>query len=708
MKRKNTKKDFKKFSSKASGKRRSRERSIRELTRALEEVNMSASGVKFKDAYDRGRGARVSPRARRDEISAQGIYSSSKSGFGFVKVDGCERDIFIPEGRSLGAFDGDVVDIIYHTYERLGEEKTEGRVIKIVKYAKESYIGIAMLRHQSKRGKAKRHDMEFYPNDKRLNLVPIITDSMGAADGELVEVVIDRCDNPYVTPTCRVVRVFGDISTIGAHYEAILSTSGVPIDFTEEELREARLRANEPISLDGRLDLTGRVIFTIDGADAKDLDDAISVCELEGGRWLLGVHIADVSHYVREKTPLDRAVMARGTSVYFTDKVVPMLPPELSNGACSLNSGERKYALSADITLSPLGEIEELKLSPSVIVSRVRGVYSEVNEILSGNADDAITEKYACVLPELEKMHKLYLILKRKSEARGAIDFDAEEARVLLDERGYPIDIVKRERGVAERIIEQFMLTANEAVARELTEREIPCVYRVHAEPPEDKLESFVEYAHNLGFNTELISKGNVTPKALGALLRAAEERELIYPVSYAMLRSMSKAEYSKARSGHFGLGLSHYCHFTSPIRRLSDLAVHRIIHRVIFEGKSPKLYSAYAGRAAAAATDTEIRAVNAERSIESFYKTVYMSDFIDEEFDAKICSVTSFGLFVRLENTCEGLVPISTLDGEFFYDEKNITLRSYKKVYHLGEDVRVRLADADLREYKLSFLLES
>ncbi len=705
MKKRNTKKNLKSFSAAASKKRRARQRSLSELERALEAVNMSASGVKFKDALDRGRAGRQSVKAGRDEISAEGIYSASKSGFGFVSVEGCERDIFIPEEKSLGAFDGDTVEIIYHTYSRLGELRTEGRITRILKYGKESYIGIASARSRSSRGRGKAYDMEFYPNDKRLGMVPFISDSMGAADGELVEVVIDRNENPYITPTCRVIRVFGDVGSIGAHYESILSTTGITVDFTEDEKREAHERAKEPISTEGRTDLTDKIIFTIDGSDAKDLDDAVSVEELPSG-FLLGVHIADVSHYVREKTPLDRAIMARGTSVYFTDKVVPMLPPELSNGACSLNSGEKKYAVSAQIKLSSLGEIEGLSLSPSVIVSRVRGVYSEVNDLLSGDASSEIKEKYSGVLPEILKMKRLYEILRAKSDARGTIDFDAEEAKVILDDGGYPIEIVKRERGIAECIIEQFMLTANEAVARELTERGVPCVYRVHAAPPPDKLESFVGYMHNLGFDTSIISMDNVTPKSLSSLLSEAEERGVLYPVSYAMLRAMSKAEYSKTREGHFGLGLSHYCHFTSPIRRLADLATHRIIHKVVFEGKRPAAYTAYAGRAAAAATDAELRAVNAERGIENFYKAVYMSDFIGEVFEGRVCSVTSFGMFCRLENTCEGLIPLSNMSGGFVFDESNITLRSYDKIYHLGDDVRIRLEDVDMREYKLLFAL--
>ena len=336
-----------------------------------------------------------------------------------------------------------------------------------------------------------------------------------------------------------------------------------------------------PITDEGRVNHTRDVIFTIDGIGAKDLDDAVSLKKLRGGLWQLGVHIADVSHYVRERTHLDRAAMARGTSVYFTDKVVPMLPPALSNGACSLNPGEDKYAISAIINLSSNGEILSTKLEPSVIRSRVRGVYSEVNEIFEGSASSETLKKYKEVLPTLVRMKELYLILRHKSERRGALELDRAEAEIILSDNGVPTDIIKRERRDAERLIEQFMLCANEAVAGLLFEKQIPCVYRVHEAPPPEKLAEFITYAHNLGFDTSAISKEKSSPADFSALISRARERDIAAPVSYSMLRAMSKAKYSELKASHFGLGIDCYAHFTSPIRRLSDLATHRIIHKV-------------------------------------------------------------------------------------------------------------------------------
>ena len=425
-----------------------------------------------------------------------------------------------------------------------------------------------------------------------------------------------------------------------------------------------------------------------------------------GEGWRLYVHIADVASYVREKTPLDRAVMSRGTSVYFTDKVVPMLPPVLSNGVCSLNAGEDKYAVSAVITLDKNGEIIKTKILPSIINSRVRGVYSEVNKILENRADAATRVKYKPVLPLIKRMHELYTVLYKKAEKRGYLEMEVAESEILLDGEGNPVGIERRERGVAERMIEQFMLTANEAVARLLSEKEIPCVYRVHDEPPADKMEDFLLFVHNLGFDTSVISRDKVDTDTLSRLLGIAEQRGLLAPVSYTLLRSMAKAKYSEIRSPHFGLSLDYYCHFTSPIRRLSDLATHRIIHRVLLEGKRPDAYKSYAKRAAVAATDAELRALGAERRIESLYKTLYMSRFIGEEFDAVVCSITSFGMFAELENTCEGLIPISEMPGLFVYDEGNRNLRAGSMIYRLGDKIRVRLEETDMIRGKLRFSL--
>ena len=702
MKRNNSRKTFGKNSERNTHKRKSKELQKRELQKMLEGLGSVSYGAKIKISEDGGRSARTSLKSRRDEVSAEGVFSSSKSGFGFVTVEGEERDIFIPDGKTRGAVDGDRVLIVYHKYTSFtGESKTEGRVADIISYGRKTVIGtVEAERIPGHRKGGKRFIL--VPDDSKISIYPELVSIEGIRPGDKIEAKLLR-KNSYRLE-CEPLVNFGRSESKEANYSAILAECGIDVEFTKEEEAEAAFFASRPIELQDRVDYRNEIVFSIDGEGAKDLDDAVSLKRLRGGAYELGVHIADVSFYVAERSHLDRAAMARGTSVYFTDKVVPMLPKSLSNGACSLNSGEDKYTLSAIIKLSRNGEILESEIVPTVIRSSLRGVYSEVNAIFENRADEKILEKYKPIIPTLEKMRSLYLILKDKNEKRGALELDSPEAEILLDGDGVPYDIVKRERGDAEKLIEAFMLTANEAVARKLFDAKIPCVYRVHEPPSPDKLTDFLTYAHNMGFDTSYISKEKCEPSDFAKLLSAAEEKGVSFPLSYSMLRCMSKAKYSAERMDHFGLGLSKYCHFTSPIRRLSDLATHRIIHKVLLEGKRPELYSAYAKRAAAAASEAELRALAAERRIENLYKVIYMKERIGEEFEASVSSVTSFGLFCMPENTCEGLVPISELGASFVFDEKNLTIRSRNMTYRLGDSVRVRLEEVDIIRGKLRY----
>ncbi|MBO7196238.1 MAG: ribonuclease R [Clostridia bacterium] len=694
------KKDFSKFTKRNTHKRRSKEQAKSALMKALRDIGVDSDKVKVADIdldiYEK----RTSP--KRKNICDRGIFRSSKGSYGFVTLENVERDIFIPGDSIGGAIDGDFVEVVYHKYNNYdGDEKTEGRVTKVLQMGRRTVIGTLcedMRRH------GRRYLRVFYiePDDAKLSSAFPVRDLGGARIGEKVEALILRDGSS--SPACDIIRVFGAPEDMGANYQAILAECDIVTEFTDAELDQAESLAAEPISYDGREDLTGEVIFTIDGEGAKDLDDAVSLRRLPGGRWRLGVHIADVSYYVAERTPLDRCVMQRGTSVYFTDKVVPMLPPALSNGACSLNSGEDKYTLSAIIDLDSEGNIENLQLKSAIINSRVRGVYSEVNALLSGNATSEIKKKYKTVLPTLERMAELYSVLLEKSKQRGAIDFDADEAVIILSPDGTPTHIERRERGLSERIIEQFMLTANEAVASYLTRRGIPCVYRVHEAPPPEHFADFLSYLESLGFDVRELRKHEPTPRDLANVLEIAEQKGLLPAVSYTMLRSMAKAKYSESRPGHFGLGIEEYCHFTSPIRRLSDLATHRIIRRVLFENKRAELYTSYAKRAAAAATEGELRAISAERRIEDLYKVIFMSDRVGESFEGTVCSITSFGMFVTLDNTCEGLIPISTLPGVYTFDERNLTLRSRYHSYRIADRISVRLEEANVIRGKLRF----
>ena len=706
---KRTKKDFTKFTKRNTHKRRGKEAAKRELLRAVAETEVAYSGIVLKDTVDSGRRGRSSDKRRSDERIVRGIFSGSKSGFGFVTLEsGYDRDIFIPEDKTHGALDGDFVEIIYHVFtSREGIEKTEGRVTKIIEYGREFIIGTLTVSPAGNYGRKSGRIGGVYvflePDDPKIALRPRIKDTAGAKDGDKVVVKIIRDGFGGYSPEGYVSAVLGRAESMEANYAAVLAECEIPTEFTPDEISLATEMASMPLSDEGRERFDGSVIFTIDGEGAKDLDDAVSLRRLKDG-WQLGVHIADVSSYVPEKSALDRLVMSRGTSVYFTDKVVPMLPECLSNGACSLNAGEEKYTLSAIINLDREGNIVKTKVVPSIIKSRLRGVYSEVNKILGGTADSAIKAKYKDVTPTLVKMRELYLVLSKKAEARGYLDMSLDEAVILLDEGGAPVNIVKADRGIGERMIEQFMLTANEAVATLLNERGIPCVYRVHERPSDEKLESFVDYLKHAGISYTALLSDEASGKDFAAVLDEAEQKGIGAAVSRTMLRSMMKAKYSEVKTSHFGLGIDCYCHFTSPIRRLSDLATHRIIHKVLIDGKRPEGYASYAKRAARAASETELRALNAERRIENLYKVIYMKDKIGETFDATVSSVTSFGMFCELENTCEGLVPISEMPGLFIFNERDLTLRSGSLIYRLGDTVRVRLEEADIIRGKLRF----
>ena len=636
---------------------------------------------------------------------AEGIFSGTQSGYGFVKVAGEEEDIFIPAEKTYGAIDGDRVAIRYHKFRRDGGVRTEGTVTKIIEIGRTTVIGTVV--EEILWGRRRPGSSVFYvvPDDPHLNFEVVLTDPAGCKMGDKVEVSLNPRKSHMATITGTLLRNFGKASSREANYAVILLESGITVDFTEEELKQAEEMAALPISPAGRTDRRHEVIFTIDGADAKDLDDAISLSQTPEGNYLLGVHIANVSHYVREHTPLDEAVMARGTSVYFTDQVVPMLPPALSNGACSLNANEDKYALSALIELSPTGDILSTKVERSIIRSVVRGVYSEVNDLFQNGEASPFYDKYSVVYPTLLLMHQLYLILAKKGKARGAMDLEQEEAVILLNENGFPTDILPRERGDGEKLIEQFMLAANEGVATLLFSRSLPCVYRVHEAPQPEKLADFATFAHNLGFDTSYITKKDPTGCDFSRLLDDAKEKGVGSALSYNLLRAMAKAHYSEVCHPHFGLGIERYCHFTSPIRRLSDLATHRMIEAVLLDGEPKGKYYAYAQRAAQAASETELKALTAERRIEALYKTLYLSKHLGEVFLATISSVTKFGVFATLDNTCEGLIPLLDLPGAWTFDEGTLSLRSSRgERLTISQRITVSVEEADVTRGKVRF----
>ena len=658
-----------------------------------------------------------------------GTFRANAKGFGFLTPDTryaylYEEDLFIGSDSTGGAMNGDTV-MVRITERRQSDRRSyrhgngrndrdaknaEASVIRIIQRAMTHVIGTLYAEPPHTRKGAPRYYIEP-DNMKITNTVNIpAKDLAGAAVGDKVEAEIIKYPKPdYPDALGRISYIFGDTLSRHANYEVILRENRIRSEFSPEVIGEAERESAKPLSPDGRLDLRDKIIFTIDSAEAKDLDDAISLEKTDDG-WLLGVHIADVSEYVKEGSALDTEAFLRGTSVYFADKVVPMLPKALSNGSCSLNGGEDRYALSALIHLDQKGNITSCECRESLIHSKVRGVYAELNDILAKGEASAYYEKYRILFPEVyPEMVRLYEILDQKNRAKGALELETAEPKFVLDEEGYPIDIIKRERGLSECMIEQFMLCANEAVASWLYHMHMPCVYRVHEEPPADKIQTFSEFAYNLNLDIKPLKSKQLRPIHMQTIMNEAKERGLDSILSTVMLRSLSKAKYSRTQGIHFGLATEFYCHFTSPIRRYPDLSVHRIVKMVLrgqMHEANAKRMEAFAEKSAVQSTECEIRAMTAERAIEDLYKVLYMQSHIGEEYEGVISSVTSFGFFVELDNTCEGLVPIQSLDGYFVFQEKSLSLSCGLQQYKLGQHVRVSIEKADVITRKIDMAL--
>lgn len=638
----------------------------------------------------------------------RGVFSASSHGkFGFVSSD--EGEFFVPPQFRCGVMNGDKV--IAQRISPKSRYYGKGNEVEIVAVSERGITEFtAEFEGFSNKG---RLFGEVRPDSDKLNFVAtIVGNSVMAKTGDKVVCKITKYPLFDGDRICvKVIECLGKHTSKEANYRAILREHSIPSFFDDIILKEAEDASNEPISAQGRVDLRDKCIFTIDSESAKDLDDAISIEKTDTG-FILGVHIADVSHYVREGSLLDNEAISRGTSVYFTDKVVPMLPSALSNGACSLNGGVDRYALSAFITLDTQGNIKDTKLCNSIINSKARGVYSELNDIISNGEKSEFYAKYRHIVGDFDKMLELYRILKDKSERSGAMDLESDEAEIILDENGHPIEIVKRERGESEKLIEQFMLCANRAVAEFLFKHGLPCVYRVHENPDPDKIRAFSIFASNLGIDTSSIRDvENITPLALATVLENAREKGKADVISSVLLRSLMKAKYLHEPKGHFGLATKLYCHFTSPIRRYPDLTVHRIVKKYLedcVDKSSISKLSALAERSAKRSSENELRALYAEREIDELYKAVYMGDFIGEEMDATISSVTSFGFFAKCDNLCEGLVPLNSLGAPFYFDEASLTLSSGRRTFALGQRVKIRVVDSDVVTRRVTFSLVS
>ncbi len=620
--------------------------------------------------------------------------------FAELLEDGSE--VFVLGSRLMGAMSGDRV-LLKITDSRRGD-LPDGEVQKILEENRQPFSGV--LRELP--------EGNFVLPDELGNIaLRVFGGTEGAVDGDKVLAQISRRGDNHRDHQVCVLKSFGTADLAAGCCAAILEARGVSAEFPAAVLDEARNIAHRGITdreMDRRTDLRSEVIFTIDGADSKDLDDAISLHKYDGF-YELGVHIADVSHYVRQGSLLDEEAFARGTSIYYADQVIPMLPKELSNGICSLNPGEDRLAFSAILTLDASGKLVDYDFRKTMIRSRVKGVYGEVNRLLNGEEDPALQEKYRAVLPMLPLMRELKDILRKNRRDRGAPDIDSVESKLILDENGRIQDVRPRERGEAEIIIEEFMLTANEAAARLAKQLELPFVYRIHEHPDPERIASLREALQNLGLSAAVL-RDQVAPGALAAVLEQAKGLACAPVINQMVLRSMAKAKYSENPVGHYGLVLADYAHFTSPIRRYPDLAIHRILSGLV-RGESAKTlqkqFGKFAVRAAAHSSEMELEAMQIERDCEDCYKAEYMRSRIGQVFEGMISSVTSFGMYVELPNTVEGLVRMEDLpDGEYFFDG----IMELKDIhtgrrFRIGDQVRVKCVGADVNAGHVDFVLE-
>ena len=625
------------------------------------------------------------------------LVSLSKN-FGFARPDNGGDDIFIHGSALQGALVGDKIivgDI------RKDDRGPSGRVRRIVEHKPAQTTGTVSITDEG---------IELIPDNAiRYNLRMRERDLNGAKNGDKVMASLEqdyRGDWAYAS----VKKVFGSGRTARVCADAIVEQYGIPHVFPQEVLDEAERVGNEPISDEEyakRLDLRGEPIFTIDSKDAKDLDDAISVKRTDFG-YTLGVHIADVSHYVKEGSAIDEEAINRGTSVYFADRVIPMLPEVLSNGACSLNAGTDKLAFSAFIELDKEGHITKYDFKKTIINSKVRGVYSEVNEILDGTASEEILNKYAPVMESLMSAKELADILKANSAARGTMELDSGESKFILDENGICIDIMPRVSGEAEQLIEQMMVTANIAAAKFSLDHKLPFLYRVHGTPDPKRVEELVTLLQLVGVPCKEIVKPNPETQDFAAILDRVRGLPCETLVSQRLLRTMEKARYSTEETGHFGLALSDYSHYTSPIRRYPDTSIHRVLSAFVEGMPAEEVRRRYAQFCETSATESsrnEIRALIAERDAEDCYMAEYMSQHIGEHFEGTVSGVTMRGVFVRLENSVEGFVSLDAFEGEDFVYDGLITQRSPKRELTIGTPLPIIVASAYVATGKVDFV---
>lgn len=618
------------------------------------------------------------------------LRCNARGRFGFVSTDSLKDDIFISPDNLKNAIDGDKV-LVRVTGKSRG--RSEGKIDCILERGNSTLSAVMT------------DNFTAIPDNPRIFNPVKLTDMQDAKTGDRVLIELtDYAKNGDIFG--MVVSVLGSSRDLKTHTEAIIFEHGIKPDFDDEALEEARSFPSEISEKDfeGRYDFTGDTVFTIDGDDARDFDDAVSLTMTKDGNYKLGVHIADVTHYVHQNSALDREAYLRGTSVYLADRVIPMLPVELSNGLCSLNPHVNRLTLSIIMEINPQGDVINHKLVKGVICSCERMTYNNVAKIFDG--DEELRTKYSHIVPTLENMLTLSKILNKKREIRGSINFDFPESKIILNEDNRPKEIVKLIRNDAHRLIEEFMLLANETVAEFAFWVDIPFVYRVHDEPDSEKMDSFRKFIGSFG----LFMKGKeVHPKDLQQILDricGTDDETLI--ASY-MLRSLMKAEYRPECDGHFGLAAKYYCHFTSPIRRYPDLVIHRIL-KDFLDGHDILKYRNFVSDASQHSSDTERAAELCERDVEDLFKAAYIQDFVGAAFSAKVSGITGFGMFAELENTIEGLIRLETIDGDYYeFNEEQRALvgKRHGKIYQIGDTVEIEVVGADLQSRRIDFVLK-
>ena len=653
--------------------------------------------------FETKKGKLASPK---DLQMATGTFIGHARGFGFVTPDAGGEDIFIPASETMGAMQKDrVLYKVLHKAEK--GKKADGVIVRILERGQQRIVGTF---------EAGSKGYGFVvADDKKIAKDIFISreNTKGAVTGHKVVVEITDYGEDRRNPEGKVIEILGHINDPGVDILSVIRRYELAVEFPEEVYAEIEHLGTEVAEADkkGREDLRDLLTITIDGADAKDLDDAVSLKRLGNGNFELGVHIADVSHYVREDTALDKEAYARGTSVYLVDRVIPMLPHKLSNGICSLNPHVDRLALSCLMEVNGRGEVVSHRILESVINSDYRMTYTAVREILE-DGTPALLEQYAEILPMLEDMEELRQILGEKRRKRGSVNFDLPESKIILDENGKPIDIKPYEKSIATNMIEEFMLVCNETIAENSFWQEMPFMYRSHQEPDEDKLEKMEQFLRGFGYYLRK-KDGEIHPRELQKVLQKAEETDEERIITRMVLRSMMQARYTAENGGHFGLAAKYYCHFTSPIRRYPDLEIHRMIKKML-HGELDEKASAYYRRKmpdwAKHCSKQECVAEDAERDTDALKKVEFMEDKVGQIYEGIISGVTNWGIYVELPNTIEGMVALSQMDDDYYeFDEKKMLVfgKRTKKSYRLGDKVVVSVAKVDRMMGTIDFVFE-